>query len=293
MTKPPATSRSSGLIELNDKPLDYAARAYASMGWPVLPLVAREKRPANRDGLTGASTDLNQIDRWWKQWPNANVALRTGDMFDVLDLDGPDGTLSLKLTLLETTGSMEYRHPGPIQSTGKGMHLLFTPTGARNFANRHPGIDFRGQRGYIVAAPSIHPNGHQYRWVRDEPLPEPTKWLLDMLTPARVTEPRGIDPGEMAPIVEIFNDSIAHAADVQPLQPLGARYITSCIFPDHEDSTPSFVLYPENNSFFCFGCEEWGDTIDLVAYATTGIKPSTARASRADTTKAPQPGVAA
>lgn len=285
MKQLPATSRSSSLLDLNTRSLDFAARAYASMGWPVLPLVTREKRPANTNGLSGASTDLDQIEEWWKRWPRANIGLRTGDAFDVLDLDSQEATETLQLLIvaqrLEDGLPMEkYRHAGPIQSTGKGYHMLFEPTGARNFANRYPGIDFRGQRGYIVASPSIHPNGHQYRWVRDEPLPPPTKWLDQMLIPARTTAPSAIDPADMAPIVDAFNQTLANAHDVQPLQALGSRFITSCIFPDHEDSTPSFVLYPENNSFYCFGCQEWGDTIDLVAYATTGIKPSTARESR-------------
>jgi len=287
--QPPATSRSSGLLALNNQPLAYAARAYASMGWPVLPLVKREKRPANLNGLTGASTDLDQIEAWWQHWPQANIGLRTGDAFDVLDLDSREATETLQLLIaaqqIEDGLPMEkYIHHGPIQSTGKGFHMLFEPTGARNFANRYPGIDFRGQRGYIVASPSIHPNGHQYQWVRDEPLPPPTKWLDQMLIPARTNPPTGFDAADLAPIVDAFQETLAHAPDVKPLQALGSRFITSCVFPDHEDSTPSFVLYPENNSFYCFGCGEWGDTLDLVSYATTGVKPSTARASRAPAT---------
>lgn len=297
MTQPSTTSRSDGLLSLNNKPLDFAARAYASMGWPVLPLVTREKRPANENGLTGASTDLDQIDEWWQRWPKANIGLRTGDAFDVLDLDSKEAVETLQILVVAQMaedgealiGFTKYIHHGPIQSTGKGFHLLFEPTGARNFANRYPGIDFRGQRGYIVASPSIHPNGHQYRWVRDEPLPPPTRWLDHMLIPARTTAPSGIDPADLAPIVEAFNETLAHAPDVEPLQALGSRFITSCIFPDHEDSTPSFVLYPENNSFYCFGCQEWGDTIDLVTYATSGIKPSIARESRAPRAPATAP----
>lgn len=285
------TSPSNGLLALNSRPLAFAAAAYASKGWPVLPLIPRAKNPANDGGLTNASTDLDEIETWWRRWPNANIGLRTGDAFDVLDLDSREATDTLQrlivLQALEDGLSIsKYTHPGPVQGTGKGWHLLFAPTGARNFANRYPGIDFRGQRGYIVAAPSIHPNGHQYSWMRDAELPEPAKWLIDMLTPARTTTPQSMDPASMAPIVEVFNQTLAHATDVQPLQPLGSRFITSCIFPDHEDSTPSFVLYPENNSFYCFGCNEWGDTIDLVDFISDGIKPSDARASRA-ATKAP------
>jgi DNA primase len=36
-----------------------------------------------------------------------------------------------------------------------------------------------------------------------------------------------------------------------------------CPLPDHEDKTPSFTLYPEAQSFFCFGCSRGGDVVDL------------------------------
>ncbi|MGA7270466.1 MAG: bifunctional DNA primase/polymerase [Acidimicrobiia bacterium] len=257
----PTTSPSS-LLTLNGGDLHTAARAYASMGWPVLPLVAKEKRPANYNGLTGASEDLEQIDEWWTKWPAANIGLRTGIAFDVLDVDGPEGVLSLGLTTVEHTGTTKYHHPGPVQSTGKGYHLLFLPTGARNFAGRYPGLDFRGQNGYIVASPSIHPNGHQYRWARDGTPPEPPNWLHSMLIPTRTTAPSSLyAPEDLAPIAEVWNATYAILGSQHELSPLGARYITSC--PWHDDSTPSLVLYPENNSFYCFGCSEWGDTLDL------------------------------
>lgn len=275
------TASRSSLLDLNQADLAHAARAYASIGWPVLPLVPREKRPANDGGLTNASTDLNQIDTWWKRWPAANIGLRTGDIFDVLDLDSREAVETLQKLILiwqleHGSENLSYKHSGPMQGTGKGFHMLFAATGARNFANRYPGIDFRGQRGYIVAAPSIHPSGHRYQWIRDGEPPEPPGWLHQMLVPARTTEPRGIDPSDMAPILDLFTSTFRG----QPLQQTGARYLTTCIFPDHDDSTPSFVLYPENNSFYCFGCTEWGDTLDLSHFVTTGQTPSDLRASR-------------
>ena len=33
--------------------------------------------------------------------------------------------------------------------------------------------------------------------------------------------------------------------------------------PLHEDSRPSFVCYPDGR-FFCFGCLQWGDAVDLI-----------------------------
>ena len=35
--------------------------------------------------------------------------------------------------------------------------------------------------------------------------------------------------------------------------------------PFHNEKTPSFTVYPENGSFYCFGCGAKGDVIDLVA----------------------------
>jgi DNA primase catalytic core len=34
--------------------------------------------------------------------------------------------------------------------------------------------------------------------------------------------------------------------------------------PFHEDKTPSFTVYPQTNSFHCFGCDTSGDTIEFI-----------------------------
>lgn len=50
------------------------------------------------------------------------------------------------------------------------------------------------------------------------------------------------------------------------LEQVGPRYRSNCVFSDHEDNTPSFIVYPETNSFYCFGCQRGGDPIQFVAY---------------------------
>lgn len=45
-----------------------------------------------------------------------------------------------------------------------------------------------------------------------------------------------------------------------------ARYGRSahrCPLPDHTDKSPSFTVYHNNNSWYCFGCHQGGDNIDL------------------------------
>lgn len=172
------------------------ALALADIGLRVFPLQAREKKPiAGTHGLTDASCELGQVAAWWKRWPEANIGLVTGAASGcfVLDLDGDVGIESL-LDLAARNG----RLPATVrQSTGKGGHLLFAwPNSARagaaeirNSAGRiAPGVDVRGEGGYIVAAPSVHPSGRLYAWEEgaspfDMPFARAPHWLLQLAGP--------------------------------------------------------------------------------------------------------------
>lgn len=52
--------------------------------------------------------------------------------------------------------------------------------------------------------------------------------------------------------------------EIMPTQPTGkcsGKQIYSC--PFHSDSTPSFFVYLNNNTYFCFSCNSGGDAIQL------------------------------
>lgn len=160
-----------------DWALDYAAR-----GWPVLPVVARDKRPLTAHGLREASTDPAQVCEWWERWRGANVGLRTGVCFDVLDIDGPAGA-----------AAVSDRPPldGPTVTTGHGRHVYVLPTGHGNRVDLLDHVDWRGQGGYVVAPPSVHPSGRRYEWVNGPgtPLGEAPLWLHDLLRPRAAVIP--------------------------------------------------------------------------------------------------------
>jgi hypothetical protein len=171
-----------------------AALAYARHGIPVLPVHTPDdrgcscdrgvrcersgKHPRLRHGLSEASTDPRQIELWWRRWPSANVGLCTGVVMDVADIDSAEGWHGLCHLL---GGALP---PGPrVRTGGGGWHLWFRPSGFGNRVRLLPGLDWRGTGGYVVAPPSRHAGGADYRWVRrpDDTLPVAPATLLALI----------------------------------------------------------------------------------------------------------------
>ncbi len=152
-------------------------------GWSVVPLKPQDKRPAIRwRGYQETRANKNVVDSWLGQWPAANIGIVTGAISGivVLDVDGLDGMVSVS-----RLGMLPGRSPKV--STGRGVHYYFKHPGypVRNFAGVFPGLDFRGDGGYVVGAGSIHPNGSQYMWMvspEDAPLLDMPDWLLEIVT---------------------------------------------------------------------------------------------------------------
>lgn len=234
-----------------------------------MPLWDRKKTPRVARGLNDASNNPDQVETWWKTWPNANIAIVTGVVFDALDLDGP----SALATLAELTHG--YKHTGPVSATGKGYHLLFRATGSGNHAKMFEStIDYRGKQGYIVVAPSIHPDGHLYLWKQGGLLPPAPDWLHTALFPP--PRPR-LYTGDTTLIAQAKDrapgvEELFRQIGVRPT-PQGHKNGSPILrgeCPFHDDSTPSLSIYLWDNSFFCHGCREYGDNLNLVNYIQNG-----------------------
>ena len=126
------------------------------------------KHPRIKAWQVKATTNQDTIRTWWKRWPTANVCIATGSVSGlvVLDVDPRhDGERSLKFLEDSANGLPET----PIARTGGGgLHYFFRHPGER-FQNRVgilPGIDIRGDGGFVVAPPSIHVSGEAYKWIR-------------------------------------------------------------------------------------------------------------------------------
>jgi Bifunctional DNA primase/polymerase, N-terminal len=189
-----------------------AALGYASRGIPVLPLHYPVRRPqAARPvsagelerpgwpagcscgdavcgqvakhplgalvphGVREATTNRARVLAWWTRYPQANIGLACGQLFDVLDLDGPDALAALR-TFANRYG-VALPVGGPVARTGRevaGWHYYLAPAGLARRSGVLDHVDYQGRGAYVVAPPSRHATGRPYRWVRDldDPLPE-------------------------------------------------------------------------------------------------------------------------
>jgi hypothetical protein len=169
-----------------------AALWYANHGWHVFPCRKAAKTPLIEHGRNDTTTDEATIRHWWTRWPEANIGIATGHESGIFVLDddpkhgGPQSVEALERT------------HGPLPPTvhaitgSGGGHRVFAHPGApvriRNSVQTlGPGLDIRGDGGYIVAAPSLHPNGTPYAW-RDGHSPREMvparapEWLLSLIT---------------------------------------------------------------------------------------------------------------
>lgn len=174
------------------------ALEYLEMGYPVFPvcspLMGQHSHGSQPCGSPGkrplvswepyqrtlpTAADARQ---WWGRWPLANIGMATGVLCGIVVLDCDSGEarqMAMDRGGLDKTPAVFTGKPG-------GVHywLAHPIDEVRNFASKLPGMDFRGDGGYVLLPPSRHASGAQYRWadntagMRAAPVPP---WLMAML----------------------------------------------------------------------------------------------------------------
>ncbi|MCX5831171.1 MAG: bifunctional DNA primase/polymerase [Deltaproteobacteria bacterium] len=110
-----------------------------------------------------------EIKKWWGQWPSAMVGICTGEVSGifVVDCDTQEGYEAVQKLLPESLLMPTARTPRG------GWHLYFRWMEDYKLtvgAGVLPGVDFRGQGGYIIAPPSTNAEGKAYAWQDGLPL---------------------------------------------------------------------------------------------------------------------------
>jgi hypothetical protein len=140
-----------------------AALSYASWGWHVLPLIPNDKRPASAHGVHDATTDADQIKRWWAQNPNYNIGIAAGEKSGIVvfDIDPRNGGDESWDDFTTEHGAVP---DGICQLTaGGGQHYIAQWRDGLKSCELRKGVDFLAGGRYFVVAPSSV-NEREYAW---------------------------------------------------------------------------------------------------------------------------------
>jgi putative DNA primase/helicase len=253
---PPPSGPLSGDRDARRKAILQAAMDYARRGWKVIPLhwVTDEgvcschdgekcqnpgKHPIHKGWPQVASSEANQILEWWAPnrmlqpdwWPSANVGIVTGTMSQIfaLDNDAYNGG-DLTLARYRQRHGEDFMPVTRVHQTGSGgQHYIFKapPFTVRNSARKRvgPGIDIRGEHGFIVAPPSVSAKGpYEVTEVHDIDPAEAPEWLLGLLheedSGQRGTLVAGIEPATSTGIARRYTEA-AVAGNVEKMRATG------------------------------------------------------------------------
>ncbi|MEN8260446.1 MAG: bifunctional DNA primase/polymerase [Pseudomonadota bacterium] len=172
---------------MSESTLQDSALSYLGRHWSVIPVLAGDKRPALRwQEFQYLRAESGEVKEWFERWPDANIGIVTGAISGlvVLDVDPKHRGNDSLAALLKRHGPM----PATVEARtgGGGRHFYFAHPGGivHNKVGLMPGIDLRGDGGYVVAPPSRHASGRRYAWTKghspeEAPLARFPPWLLD------------------------------------------------------------------------------------------------------------------
>jgi RecA-family ATPase len=186
-----------GSEEMDDSALAWALR-YAGLSWFVFPAPSTGEKKSHKSAehsptgrRWGATNDLEEIKRDFKQWPDACVGipagLNNGNPFFVIEADtkeghGKDGLASFQ--------ALEARH-GKLPETLTGespsgsIHRYYKHPGGYILSkalNGVPGVDIKADGGMVIAPPSIRPGVGEYKWLNwGTDIADAPDWLIKLV----------------------------------------------------------------------------------------------------------------
>jgi len=141
--------------------LENATVEYLEQGFSIIPIRNGSKKPLIKwTPYQDTQATPNEVEEWFEKWPDAQIALVTGEVsgVGVVDADSKAGIEWIKKNLPRTS---------VYQKTYKGLHAFYKSNGKtiKNKVRITDGVDVRGDGGYVLISPSAHPNGGKYEFV--------------------------------------------------------------------------------------------------------------------------------
>jgi len=154
------------------------AALYHRRGWCPIPVKERSKATSllQLAPYLKRKATREELNAW--AWPGVGIVTGPLSGVLVLDVDSPRAEEKLK----------EFGHPPTpmVRTAGGGLHLYFKHPGGdvRTGIRVAPELDVKAAGGYVVAPPSVGPNGRPYEWIispDDAELANPPEWLMRLL----------------------------------------------------------------------------------------------------------------
>jgi KaiC/GvpD/RAD55 family RecA-like ATPase len=243
------------------------AKACAQKGWQIFPVKSHDKTPLVK-WADVATTDEMTITGWWDTQPGANIGIACGARSGivVLDVDPAHGGNESLAVLLAEFGELPIT---PLSHTGGGgRHYIFAHPGfeIRNSAGLlGPGLDIRGDGGYIVAPGSIHPNGNAYKWDTEylpskTPLAPMPEWMITKLRNAKPQHEHVSPEGDNPVFIQGGrNQALTSLAGTMRRRGMGEASILAALLA--ENAAKCFPPLPE-------------DEVRIIAKSVTRYDPS-------------------
>lgn len=223
-----------------ERPYADAAPGYWKAEWRGLLPLPPNAKSSPPTGWTGHGADYPSwpdVFTWMEEKPDGNIALRLPPGVLGVDVDAYGGKPGAA-----TLAGLETEH-GPLPATWtstsraggvSGIRLFKVPEGI-NWVGALPGIEtiHAGHR-YLVAAPSVHPEGRTYRWVAPDgrdadrvPAPGelpalPIAWVAALARPYPRADPADLDGTE----VKAWLDGLREGVQCRPVTAVLVRELT-------------------------------------------------------------------
>ncbi len=146
------------------------------------------KHPRIKDWQNTASTDPEDIRRWWHQWPQANVGCLIPNGKAVLDVDRHSPTkdgMSALAALEAEHGALPVTTE--VVTGGGGRHKWFSTNGLpvrTGDVVPDSGVELRAPGVIVMMPPSLHRSGRRYEWLPRQPIAPLPAWIPMLMSAA-------------------------------------------------------------------------------------------------------------
>lgn len=249
------------------------ATKYLNNGWSVIPLKDKQAYLKSWKQYQFLLPTKLELSNWFRKKKVTGIGIVTGELSNivVIDVDPKNGGKFTNLEKYKTLTAL---------SGNNGRHYYFHPNNNEDLKTSHfKGFDIQGNGAYIVAPPSIHPNGHKYEWLAEtsklslKKFPKEFKKLLSK-KPVKQTRQILIPKIKFKKSFKLIPKSIIKELNALPISnvissaginvPINNKSYVLIPCPFHNDRNPSFSVYTEKNYAKCFGCNETFNNIQFI-----------------------------